>query len=304
MPTVAELGAPGAANGEAHNVAFYELQNNLDVKADALRTGKILPEDAIKVVYVKVKWATIDDYNAWLLYKRYPTQENEAKEVVEIKKPLYKKITFDGADGKKMSTQIQVGVEPRYAFKPQDNTYTLISLEWEKSEKDRLWNESHADEIASKVRTAKIVKESDTTSWWITWKDDLSHTPIVYDIFSNIDVSRLIEYSKKSVSAQELLCFSKQDADFWRVHVMGSKDAFNDRPRKKGHLSKLRLKHYGTESTEGSYSMAGDINFSIAGALGYSIWPIIEKMENPIMGDVPNLIDAIESAYGIQIKEV
>ena len=284
--------------GAQYGIAFYELNNNLDKKADALKKGTILPEDAIKVVYVKVKWASVDDYNAWVIYDRGGRKGEEVAEVAVVQKPLYTKQVYDGANGTRLERQVLVGYEPRFAFVPENNTYTLISTEWEKAEKDRKWNEAHAEDISSgRMDARKINPVPDTVSWQVTWKDTKTHTPIIYDIFSNVDVARLIEYSQKSASTQELLCFSKKDADYWRVQVMGSEDAYNDRPRKVGHKTKLRIKAFGSSGAEGSVSTTDDMNFTITGALGYSVWPIIETTDNPILSDVTSLQKNIHDAY-------
>jgi hypothetical protein len=300
-PPIAQLGAPGTANGKQYNVAFFELQNNLDVKKEAVIKGLELPEDAIKVVYIKVKWGTQKNYEDWLSYAKSPVGMEPVPEVVKVFKPIIKKETVVGENGKQITRDVRTGTEERYAFKPQDNEYTLISTEWEKDQKNVKWNNVHKAEIDSGKRSARVAGKSDTVSWWITWKDDPTFTPIVYDIFSNVDVMKLIDYSQKSMSAQELLCFSKNDADFWQVAVTGSRETFDNKPRKKGHKTKLRLKVLGTAGTQGRVDPTSDINYTIAGALGYSVWPITEEQNNPTLGDVSNMLKSLQEAYGNQL---
>jgi hypothetical protein len=311
-PTMSQLGQPGTGNGEQYSIAFYELQNTLDVKRAALMNdargpkdpytsitikrpeGTLetltptlpLPEDAFKVVYIKVKWVKEEDYNNWL---RYSTgiSEDKVKEVLEVFKPIYSTDTIMDSKGNKLEVQRIVGTEKKWALKPMDNDYTIISQEWEKNEKNRKWNKSHESDIASGKRQPRKLEDIDTTTWWIDWGDVPTETPIVYDLFNNLDAMRLIEYAQGSVSTQELLCFSKEDADFWKVPVMGSFDNYNNLPRKKGHKTKLKLKHIGTVSTLTSeFNFGDDMGYTVAGAMGYSIWPITEKQENPTMSDV------------------
>jgi hypothetical protein len=335
MPkTLAQMGQPGSGNGAQYNIAFYELQNTLDIKKAALQglpsittqlqdgtyqDTKIvvpLPEDAIKVVYIKVKYVKQEDYAKWIAYSTQQSNEKVA-EVIEVYKPIKQKQTIIDSKGNKMTVDQVIGSEKKYAIKPEDNDYTIISNEWEINEKNRKWDEVHAEDIESGKRLPRTLSEKnriwnqehkdsilkgttqakseidiDTVTWPIIWGDDPSRTPIVFDLFSNIDIMRMIEYAKGSVSTQELLCFSKEDSDFWKVPVMGTSEYYNNKPRKAGHKTKLRLKHIGDSGNiKGFMSIEDDITYTVAGAMGYSLWPITEKQENPTMSDVSLLLE-------------
>ena len=221
----------------SYKIAFYELQNSSDDKRAALINNTLLEEDRIKKVYVKVEWVEKEDYLRWLRYKDNPIDNFEVSEVIKIE---HNKIV-------------------RYAKKPEDGMYQLVSKEWTKNEMDKLWNKNHPEK-------PRVTKDYDEVRFNINWGDSEHLTPIRWNIFDTINLNGLLEYSSASVSAEELVCLIEEGADFWTVsipeHLL---------PRATGYQNEIKLEAY--RAPLGS-DVGNDAAISLLGPSAYSVYPI------------------------------
>jgi len=221
----------------SYKIAFYELQNSSDDKRAALINNTLLEEDRIKKVYVKVEWVEKEDYLRWLRYKDNPIDNFEVSEVIKIE---HNKIV-------------------RYAKKPEDGMYQLVSKEWTKNELDKLWNKNHPEK-------PRVTKDYDEVSFNINWGDSEHLTPIRWNIFDTINLNGLLEYSSASVSAEELVCLIEEGADFWTVSIPG-----HLLPRATGYQNEIKLEAY--RAPLGS-DVGNDAAISLLGPSAYSVYPI------------------------------
>jgi hypothetical protein len=146
------------------------LQNKTSTKKKAFISDTELTEDRISVVYVKVNWVKKSTYKKWLAYQEDPINNKEVPEVVKIRH-----------DGK-----------VKYAIKPKDGTYNLLSKEFLDNEKNLKYNSTHptfkpkpALEHFSEGKTFESTL--DVAQWFITWGDEPDLTPISWNIFVNLD---------------------------------------------------------------------------------------------------------------------
>jgi hypothetical protein len=253
VPTAPSSGPPPSPSEmtkkePVYNVSFHEVQNTTYAKQQAIINQTSLDPDRITKVYVRVQWCTKDDYDKY--YPNGPDGEPDTNydEVVEI---------------------IRNGVS-KYAFKPIDGTYTLISKEFLTNDKDIKWNNLHPLEIQ------RIVKDYDIAQWFITWEDSPNLTPIRWDVFGEINVNNLLQYAPESISPDEYVCLMEQGADFWTVPIPESMH-----PRAEGYQTKIRLKQYVPISAE---NMANDPMINVVGPIAYSLYPIIATQERPYPG--------------------
>lgn len=222
----------------SYKIAFYELQNSSDDKRAALINNTSLEEDRIKKVYVKVDWVEKEDYLRWLRHKDNPIDNFEVSEVVEIE---HNKII-------------------RYAKKPEDGMYQLVSKEWNKNEVDKLWNKNHPGNL-------RVTKDYDEVIYNINWGDSEHLTPIRWNIFDTINLNGLLEYSSASVSAEELVCLIEEGADFWTVSIPE-----HLWPRATGYQNEIKLEAY-REASLGN-DIGNDAAISLLGPSAYSVYPI------------------------------
>lgn len=232
-----------------YKVSFYELNNTSSMKHDALLSDGdiILSEDRVTTLYVKINWATEEQYNEYIKFKENQSKENEKPEVVIVYKNGIKK----------------------YAFKPVDGLYRFMSNEIKENDKNKNWNELHPKE------TQRLVNDFDDSIFNIQWGDSPDLTPIRWDVFGTINVSNLLEYGKYSISPEDLLCLIEEGADFWTVKIPPS-----EWPRAEGYKTKLFLKTHVVEkevSNEDPY-------VTLLGPLAYQIYPITLDQERPQPG--------------------
>ena len=265
------------AKDPAYKVVFVELQNRFSDKKDAVVDESQLDEDRVRVCYVKVEWSTKSKYEAYERWKESPTEHPEVPEIVKVYR-----------DGK-----------VKYAKKPIDGTYSLISKEILERDRDMKWNDTHPTD------KPRVVQDYDVATWWITWGDGkepldpqtgrkkaVFHcTPIRWNVFMNLDPEKLLTYVDSSISPEELLCLSEVGADFWTVYVPPTLY-----PRVKGLKTQVKLKHYDPPTSQ--RSLKGDAYVALLGSQAYSVWPIVEEQlaPNPSIGLDPGQKDDFASA--------
>lgn len=232
----------------SYSVVFHELQNTSEMKRNALINNQSLGADRIKTAYIKVKWVEKDAYDKWINYTEHQNTEIKVPEVIQI---FHKGIT-------------------KYAEKPVDGTYQLYSQEFLDNDKNIKWNNLNQQQIQ------KVVYDYDTCIMQINWGDSPDLTPIRWDVFGNINVNNLLEYSKASVSPEELICLIEEGADFWTVSIPESVW-----PRTNGYKTKLRFKLY---TEEKSTTIQNDAYITLLGPMAYSIYPVTQKQERPVPG--------------------
>jgi hypothetical protein len=248
VPTAPSSGPPPSPSEmikkePIYNVAFFEIQNTTYAKQQAIINKDYLEPDRITKIYVRVQWCEEDDYD------RYIKDPEKYDEVIKLLTP--KEIT-------------------RYAFKPVDGTYTLISQEYLKNDKDIKWNNLHQLEVQ------RNIKDFDTAQWFITWGDSPNLTPIRWDVFGEVNVDNLLQYAKESISPDEYMCLIEQGADFWTITVPDSM-----RPRAEGFRTKIKIKQYVPINPE---QLGNDPIINITGPMAYTIYPITQMQERPYPG--------------------
>ena len=265
------------AKDPAYKVAFVELQNSFSAKKDAIAYDETLQEDRVRVCYVKVEWASKKVYDDYVLWKENPLKYPEVPEIIRVRRK-----------GK-----------TKYAKKPIDGTYSLISKEILDRDKDIKWNNTHP------TLKPRVIADYDVATWWITWghgKEErdpktlkklpiYSCTPIRWDVFVNLDPEKLLTYISSSISPEELLCLAEIGADFWTVYVPET-----IWPRAKGLKTKVKLKHYDPPVQQSS--LKGDAYVALLGSQAYALWPIVEEQDapNPSIGLDPSQKDDFKTA--------
>jgi hypothetical protein len=231
-----------------YNVAFYEIQNSTDDKRKSLINQTVLEPDRITKIYIRVQWCDKDDFERWENFSN-GTSTIEVDEVVKILSPE--------------------GIE-KYAFKPIDGTYTLISKEYLEIDKNIKWNNLHPLEIQ------RNINDFDTAQWMITWGDSPDLTPIRWNIFGSINIDNLLQYAKESISPDEYVCLMEEGADFWTVSLPGSMN-----PLAEGFRTKIKIKQYTPINPE---QIGNDPMVNLVGPLAYTIYPITQNQERPYPG--------------------
>jgi hypothetical protein len=247
VPTAPSSGPPPSPSEMTkkepiYNVAFFEIQNTTYAKQQAIINQESLDPDRITKIYIRVQWCEKADYD------RYISDTEKYDEVIELEKEGIKK----------------------YAFKPIDGTYTLISKEYLENDKNIKWNNLH------QLETQRNIKDFDTAQWFITWEDSPNSTPIRWDVFGEINVDNLLQYAKESISPDEYMCLIEQGADFWTVSIPDSMQ-----PRAEGFRTKIKIKQYTPINPE---QLGYDPMINITGPMAYTMYPITQKQERPYPG--------------------
>jgi len=232
-------------NEPSYKVAFVELQNTSSMKKQYFINNWTLPPDRVKTCYVKVKWVTKSEYEAYRKYVKDPLTNPEVPEIVKI---IHNK-------------------KRKYAEKPIDGVYSLISKEILDNDKDIKWNNCHPNE------EQRYIQDYDIATWYITWGNEKDKTPIRWNVFVNLDPEKLIEYVDSSLSPEELICLAEEGADFWTVHV-----PVNMYPLLAGLKTKVKLKHFDPTPEK---SLQGDAYVALEGSQAYSLFPVLENQIAP-----------------------
>lgn len=223
---------------DTYNVVFYELQNTLDIKREVIidESHPPLTVDKIYRIYVKVEYGTENDWNRWIAYRDNPNENPKVREIIRV-----------NVDG-----------DMRYIFKPTDGLYQFKSKEWNDNLKNEEWNYNHKD------KPAKEVKDYINCIFPIEWKPMKEKTPIRWNVFGSVNVDNLLEYSRESISAQDLVCLTEEGADFWTISIPA-----NLWPEKSLYKTKLYIKLV-TENID----IYNDVNTVVLGPFASSTMPI------------------------------
>lgn len=283
------------------NIAFYELNNTLAKKVGALKDNSLndsstsLEVDRIKTVYVKVKYASLEDYNKSLEKIKEGTISKIDERIVPVQPIAFVKKT-DGtfknkADGDTLSEGEQWNENGyaikkgkiKYAIKPADGLYKLYS------------KEKHTDEdnIAKRQQNPKgnyTVHEYDEAKWSIDWSAMAEKNQILYNYFGGVNVSTLKDLTQKGeLDPQAVICGAKESADYWIIPVRSSY------PRTEGYKTQLTLEMI----KEGEYTVdevsSTENSVALVGAAAYAMWPIIEDQTDiiPNSGDLATTLSGL-----------
>jgi hypothetical protein len=301
--------SPSAIDGDdpSYKVVFYELNNTTSDITNSVVNEVENPEHRLTVLYVQIQWATKAAYDKWIEWKAHPNMSKAPPEIVEIYNPRTKRL--------------------KYATKPVDGEYTLISTELLDNNKNKLFN------ALNPTKTQKPIYSIDDAKWFIKWGngspstdpklqianyDGPTHeitatydgqkrvvatpvfdcTPITWQIFQSVNPDKVLEYSHESVSADQLACLVEQGADFWTVFIPRSLW-----PRHSGYKSKLILKKYEFNLPSTGTVQTPDAYQTILGTQAYQLYPITEKQRTAVPG-IAAEIDEIKKAYERQVTSI
>ena len=256
-----------------YKVSFYEIQNTTTDKLQAALNQTTLDADRIKKCYVKVKYATYDE---WVnSCNKLKSGEITEPEVVRVKYWYYAK-NDDGTFKKdENGNNYKVyGTDYKYAYKPKDGIYQLQS----KAFLDNLANENYnatlgPDDSDKRKSTDDTIDEA---HWYIKWgventiNTEEGETPILFDVYCTVDVEKAVDLVASGItSPTDLLCGSKVSYDYWTVTVKSAM------PRACGFKDEVKLVPY-TDPTSG-WSEENAINTAITGAMTNLLYPITEE---------------------------
>lgn len=283
-------------------VAFYELNNTLAKKVGALKSranggDDTLDADRIKVVYVKVKYATYNDYIANLAKVKAGTLKKTDERIVPITPIAWVKKRDGSFKNKDSGDTLSEGEQwasngyaykkgkEKYAVKPTDGLYKLYSKEKHQDE----------DNISKKKQNPNAnytIHNYDEAAWNIDWSlmAEKETPQILFDYFGGVNTTKLKDLSATgALDPQALICGAKQSADYWIIPVQGKF------PRKDGYKTQLTLEM--CKITEGGMTEVEtkDNPTVLIGAAAYAMWPIIEDQTDVI----PNSGDLAQSLSGM-----
>ena len=263
--------SPRRLGGErpVYKVSFFELQNTTSAKRSAIIHGVTLEEDRITTLYVRVMWATREDYDRWAHFDANRDAARVVPEVVEI--------------------HHETGA--KYAFKPADGLYKLFSAEYIENDKNVQWNRLNPQ------KRQRVVFDFDECVLNLTWgnspvprdarhRSNANGTPIRWDVFGKINVNNVLEYSQAAISPHEFVCLCEEGADFWTIYVPRSLW-----PRSAGYRTDIKLEMQ-LEGQDEEGALRDDPYVSLLGPMAYTIYPITNKQERPVPGiggEVPRL---------------
>lgn len=283
------------------NVAFYELNNTLAKKMGALKDRVMndsdtqLDVDRIKTVYVKVRYASKEDYLENLAKVKEGTLTKVDERIVPVQPIAFVKKrdgTFknkesgdtlsEGESWNEYGFAIKKG-KTKYAVKPADGQYKLYS------------KEKHTDEdnIAKRQQNPSgnyTVHNYDEAKWHIDWSRMAEKNQILYNYFGGLNVSALKDLTQSgALDPQAIICGAKESADYWIIPVQSAC------PRTEGYKTQLTLEMI----KEGQYTMdeigSTENTVALVGAAAYAMWPIIEDQTDviPNSGDLAQSLSSL-----------
>lgn len=214
---------PGTVDMGEYDVAFYEINNSIGDKVAASNNGTTLT-DRVQRVYVKVDYASKAAYEADVKRRQGPGGKMLEPKIIKVKKWEWEKNEYGELVWKnhpkptKKSSPII-----KYAYKPIDGKYQLISKEWKKNKANIVYNES-----IQKGAPRKFVNPDIKDAIWdIKWgipeaisQEEVGETPIVFDVFKGLDTVKSKELIAKGIeNPQELMCAAKVSYDYWQIDV-------------------------------------------------------------------------------------
>lgn len=300
-------GAYSSTKGK-ETVAFYEVQNSLNAKAQALAEraeGKntVLESDRIKTVYVKVKYVQEADYLACQEKLANGTLTAKDETVVKIKPWSYVK-KRDGTyknknNGDTLNTDrgeewnsdgwaIRHG-NTKYIVKPANGPYGIFSKESNSEIKNRA-NKKANDSLNVTIKDFDLYAsetysdENSIEPFEIDW-DTLAAQPngIVFNLFGGTAIDKIRDLTQQGVAdPQAILCAAKQSTDYWRIPVGGTM------PRAEGYKSDIKLIMCQVTSKDAEIEIDKKNPVALTGAAAYAMWPIIEEQTDviPNSGDL------------------
>lgn len=234
------------------DVAFYRLDNTPSIKKAALLNGTTLEADKHQYVYVKVEYGDETAYNNYLK---------------------------DPSNYERITKVVHNGVT-KYPYVPADGTWSYISNEYLKDAQYQAWNKLYPNDTKACNNLAECKFD-------IKWGPDYD-TPIIFDLFNNIDVLALIEYAGKSLSGNDLVCLSEDTADFWQIEIPNG-----DRPLDTYWQTGLKL----VQKWSVEAGSKDDLYAIMLGPLAHTISPIGDSVSYSISSSIENMTASIiESA--------
>jgi hypothetical protein len=270
-----EKAADGGDSG-IYNVAAYDIQNTLDMKAKAIR-GQIPALDPDKIIrlYITVEYGTEEDY------------KDSPKEYIPVYQPIYKTQRFDDGNEAYVKPLQKTGEVFRgYAKLPKDGHYYLESRE-------RIQNENNIKINATipkdKKQNMRYTYDIDFAHWPIKWGNTATTTPIFFGAFMGLDISKMLIQQQEGVSGADdvmaNICSCQKTNDFWTVYIPKA-----SWPRTVGYVNDMKIKPYYVNSPkETSLDKA---MYAVAGVMAYSLYPITEEQAKIEVGNTTGEIVA------------
>ena len=290
-----------AGTTRKEQVAFYEINNTLSDKMNVLKAAakdKTVKNDVdrIKIVYVKVQYATYADYLNNLEKVKNGTLAKTDERIVPVTPISFIKMKNGKYKNKDSGVSLREGEswnnegwaikkgKVKYAIKPADGKYKLYSRE-------KHQDEDNMSKKAANPKYSDIIYNYDNAVWNIDWSKMAQDNQILYNYFGGVNTSKLKDLAASgALDPQAMLCAVKEAADYWIVPVQ------TNLPDASGYKSQLTLEMV----SDSVYSMEelGSSNnpTALVGAAAYAMWPIIEDQTDaiPNSGD---LAQALQSMF-------
>lgn len=278
-------------------VAFYELNNSITKKMEVFKdkaindSDNMLDIDRIKVVYVKVRYATYEDYLDCERKIQNGTLSRTDERIVPVEPIAYIKKTDGTYKSKENGDTLAEGEywnelgwavkkgKTKYAIKPTDGMYKLYS-------KEKHQDEDNISKRAQNPSGNYIIHNYDEAFWHIDWSHMAEKNQILYNYYDGFNATAMRDLSKEgTLDPIDILCSTKQTADYWIIPVQCK---YPDASGYKSQLT-LEMKKDGCLTLDELGSKDNPV--ALVGAAAYAMWPIIENQTDVI----PNTGDLSQS---------
>lgn len=259
-----------ALDGDEIKVAMFKVDNPIVKKAQAVASGVPLAKDRVKTLYVEVEYVTMADY------------------------------TRDQADmrstGRVEPLVVQVS-DGRYALKPADGTYQLLSKQYIDNENNLKFNDylSTLSPAEQANLTRKQVYAFDKCVRPIRWGDEISKTPILFNNTAGIDTEKLMEYKRTTAkldqNTQDALCYARKAVDYWTIEIPSG-----ERPGAVGYITNLKLVPY----NENGNGTGRTLEMAVTGFMSNTLYPITEKQAKL----APGQAEALDGVYTAMLSNI
>jgi hypothetical protein len=278
MPSIEE--AMEGGDSGIYDVAAYDIQNTLDMKAKAIR-GQISPLDPDKIIrlYITVNYGTEDDYN------------KNPDAYIPVYQPIYKTQRFDDGNEAYVKPLQKTGEVFRgYAKLPKDGHYYLES-------KERIENENNLKLNATipkdKKQNMRYTYDIDFAHWPIKWGNTATTTPIFFGAFMGLDISKMMVQQQEGLGNSDdvmaNICSCQKTSDFWTVYIPKA-----SWPRTVGYVNELKIKPYYVSTPK--ETPLDKVLYAVAGVMAYSLYPVTEDQAKIEAGNmVGEVVEALKT---------
>lgn len=269
-----------------YTVAMYSIQNSGKDKLKAITDGIALDKDRIKQVYIKVNWATKEDYEKDLaLYN-----SGEIKEHNIVKVPVWEWVR--DSDGSLILTngkyEKRYTGQYKYAIKPMNYSYFLSSDEYTKYKDTIAYNKNIIETTGSQDNLLPVSDEIDYAEWYISWGlpnaenyTEAGKTDIMFDVDKSMDPEKMAELLSAGITdPKAFICGGFDKNAYWVV------DVGCQLPRAIGYRTNVKIKPVVRDDEDLQETLknsSGDY-----GIFAYSVYPIIadQKSVYPNVNDL------------------